>query len=97
MHVPAGTRRRIPCTGTSVAHIACTHPHCLQDFCKVAEVQFLDNLRRGASINYADLQPNPVPASVGEAYRLLSVIAPQACASCILCRVLSSLVVLREY
>ncbi len=50
-----------------------------QDFCKVAEVQFLDNLRRGASINYADLQPNPVPASLGEAYCLLSVIAPQAC------------------
>lgn len=44
----------------------------------MAEVQFLDNLRRGASINYADLQPNPVPANLGEAYRLLSVIAPQA-------------------
>ena len=31
-----------------------------QDFAKLMEVQFLDNLRRGTSINYADLQPNPV-------------------------------------
>ena len=28
------------------------------------DVQFLDNLRRGASINYADMQPNPVPKTV---------------------------------
>lgn len=49
----------------------------LQDFCKLSEVQFLDNLRRGASINYADLQPNPVPTSLGEAYRLLTLTAPQ--------------------
>ena len=49
----------------------------VQDFARLAEVQFLDNLRRGASINYADLQPNPVPQNLGEAYRLLAVISPQ--------------------
>lgn len=48
-----------------------------QDFARLAEVQFLDNLRRGASINYADLQPNPVPASLAEAYRLLTIVSPQ--------------------
>ena len=36
----------------------------------------MDNLRRGASINYADLQPNPVPCTLREAYRLLAVTAP---------------------
>lgn len=59
----------------------------------MAEVQFLDNLRRGASINYADLQPNPVPASLGEAYRLLSVIAPQACCCSLPCGLLLGVVV----
>lgn len=54
-------------------------PAAPQDFARLAEVQFLDNLRRGASINYADLQPNPVPTSLGEAYRLLAVVAPQVC------------------
>ena len=37
------------------------------------EVQFLDNLRRGTSINYADLAPNPVPQGLGDSYRLLCV------------------------
>ena len=50
----------------------------VQDFARLAEVQFLDNLRRGASINYADLQPNPVPQGLAEAYRLLTTISPQA-------------------
>ena len=49
----------------------------MQDFARLAEVQFLDNLRRGASINYADLQPNPVPQTLGDAYRLLTVVSPQ--------------------
>ena len=52
-------------------------PPLLQDFAKLTEVQFLDNLRRGASINYADLQPNPVPQNLAEAYRLLTIISPQ--------------------
>lgn len=52
----------------------------MQDFARLTEVQFLDNLRRGASINYADLQPNPVPASLEEAYRLLTIVSPQASA-----------------
>ncbi|EFN59398.1 hypothetical protein CHLNCDRAFT_56732 [Chlorella variabilis] len=52
-------------------------PMTFQDFAKLTEVQFLDNLRRGASINYADLQPNPVPQNLAEAYRLLTIISPQ--------------------
>lgn len=36
----------------------------LQDFTKLMDVQFLDNLRRGASINYADMQRNPVPKTL---------------------------------
>lgn len=51
-------------------------PITFQDFAKVVEVQFLDNLRRGASINYADLQPNPVPSSLSEAYSLLCITSP---------------------
>ena len=47
-----------------------------QDFAKLVEVQFLDNLRRGASINYADLQPNPVPNNLKESYALLCITAP---------------------
>jgi hypothetical protein len=47
-----------------------------QDFAKLAEVQFLD-LRRGASINYADLQPNQAPQTLADAYRLLALLAPQ--------------------
>ncbi|KAL4430905.1 hypothetical protein ABPG75_006161 [Micractinium tetrahymenae] len=52
-------------------------PMTFQDFARLTEVQFLDNLRRGTSINYADLQPNPVPASLADAYRLLTIISPQ--------------------
>jgi hypothetical protein len=46
------------------------------DFAKLADVAFLDNLRRGASINYADLQPNAVPEALPAALRLLCVTAP---------------------
>lgn len=53
-----------------------------QDFARLAEVQFLDNLRRGASINYADLQPNPVPQNLAEAYRLLTIVSPQVGRHC---------------
>ena len=51
-------------------------PITFQDFAKIVEVQFLDNLRRGASINYADLQPNPVPANLKESYSLLCITSP---------------------
>jgi len=47
-----------------------------QDFAKIVEVQFLDNLRRGSSINYADLAPNPVPTTLVEAYNLLCITSP---------------------
>jgi hypothetical protein len=42
--------------------VLCRWP--LQDFTKLMDVQFLDNLRRGASINYADMQRNPVPKTL---------------------------------
>lgn len=51
-------------------------PITFQDFAKIVEVQFLDNLRRGASINYADLQPNPVPSNVKESLSLLCITQP---------------------
>lgn len=51
-------------------------PITFQDFAKLTEVQFLDNLRRGASINYADLQPNAVPTNLAEAYTLLCITSP---------------------
>ena len=51
-------------------------PITFQDFAKIVEVQFLDNLRRGASINYADLQPNPVPGNVKESLSLLCITQP---------------------
>lgn len=51
-------------------------PITFQDFAKIVEVQFLDNLRRGASINYADLQPNPIPSNLKESYSLLCITAP---------------------
>ncbi len=51
-------------------------PITFQDFAKIVEVQFLDNLRRGASINYADLQPNPVPTNVKESLSLLCITQP---------------------
>lgn len=51
-------------------------PITFQDFAKIVEVQFLDNLRRGASINYADLQPNPIPSNLKESYTLLCITAP---------------------
>ena len=51
-------------------------PITFQDFAKIVEVQFLDNLRRGSSINYADLAPNPVPSTLADAYTLLCVTSP---------------------
>lgn len=51
-------------------------PITFQDFAKIVEVQFLDNLRRGASINYADLQPNPIPSNMKESYALLCITSP---------------------
>lgn len=51
-------------------------PMTFQDFAKLMDVQFLDNLRRGASINYADLQSNPVPNNLPEALTLLCITTP---------------------
>ncbi|KFM27911.1 hypothetical protein F751_5949 [Auxenochlorella protothecoides] len=48
------------------------------DFARLTDLRFLDNLRRGTSINYADLAPNAPPADLRGAYRLLGVVAPAA-------------------
>ncbi|KAL6781967.1 hypothetical protein ACKKBF_B10130 [Auxenochlorella protothecoides x Auxenochlorella symbiontica] len=53
-------------------------PITFQDFARLTDLRFLDNLRRGTSINYADLAPNAPPADLRGAYRLLGVVAPAA-------------------
>ena len=37
---------------------------CTQDFLKEVDLQFLDHMRRGTSINFADLASDPPPASM---------------------------------
>ena len=37
---------------------------CLQDFLKEVDLQFLDHMRRGTSINFADLASDPPPATM---------------------------------
>ena len=36
----------------------------LQDFLKEVDLQFLDHMRRGTSINFADLASDPPPATM---------------------------------
>lgn len=36
----------------------------MQDFLKEVDLQFLDHMRRGTSINFADLASDPPPASM---------------------------------
>lgn len=38
--------------------------HCMQDFLKEVDLQFLDHMRRGTSINFADLASDPPPATM---------------------------------
>ncbi len=38
--------------------------HRMQDFLKEVDLQFLDHMRRGTSINFADLASDPPPASM---------------------------------
>lgn len=44
-----------------------------QDFLKEAEVQFLDQLRRGTSLGMGDLAIDPPPATLKDAYRLMCI------------------------
>ena len=46
-------------------------PARLQDFLKEVDLQFLDHMRRGTSINFADLASDPPPATM-QAGRSLS-------------------------
>jgi hypothetical protein len=39
-------------------------PITFQDFLKEVDLQFLDHMRRGTSINFADLASDPPPANV---------------------------------
>ncbi len=49
----------------------------LQDFLKEADVRFMDQLRRGASIVASDLARAPQPASLGDCYQLMCLTAPE--------------------
>jgi len=45
-------------------------PITFQDFLQVVDMQFLDHIRRGTSINMMDLAPGPVPNDLIEALRV---------------------------
>eukprot|EP00884_Botryococcus_braunii_P009316 jgi/Botrbrau1/18386/Bobra.0681s0001.1 len=55
-------------------------PITFQDFLKEVDLQFLDHMRRGTSINFADLASDPPPANLEDSYRLLFVTAPAVAA-----------------
>ncbi len=64
----------VSCSRWPLHHLPLPAP---QDFLKTVDMQFLDHMRRGASLNYADLAPNPVPASLTDALQLMAVVAPE--------------------
>jgi hypothetical protein len=45
-------------------------PITFQDFLQVVDMQFLDHIRRGTSINMMDLAPGPVPNDLAEALKV---------------------------
>ena len=45
----------------------------LQDFLKEVDLQFLDHMRRGTSINFADLASDPPPATMQACLNLASL------------------------
>ena len=55
-------------------------PITFQDFLGAVDLQFLDHMRRGTSISLADLADDPPPASLRDAYSLLTVTAPAVAA-----------------
>ncbi|KAI8473292.1 MAG: hypothetical protein J3K34DRAFT_519130 [Monoraphidium minutum] len=48
-----------------------------QDFLQMVDMQFLDHIRRGTSINMMDLAPGPVPNDLAEGLKALSLTAPE--------------------
>ncbi|KAK9814135.1 hypothetical protein WJX72_001123 [[Myrmecia] bisecta] len=52
-------------------------PITFQDFLKEIDMQFHDHMRRGTSINFADLAQDPPPANLQESYALMAIIAPE--------------------
>ena len=55
----AGWLCLVACASQTDAGLAC-----LQDFLKEVDLQFLDHMRRGTSINFADLASDPPPATM---------------------------------
>lgn len=75
--------------------------HGMQDFLKEVDLQFLDHMRRGTSINFADLASDPPPASMQASWKQFSCRSVlhsvlHACSGCLLvsmsisCRVAAS-------
>lgn len=55
-----------------------THPTLLQDFLHIAEIRFLDDMRRRTSmINPFDLHPEPPPKGVQESTSVMHVAKPK--------------------
>jgi hypothetical protein len=48
-------------------------PITFQDFLQIVDMQFLDHIRRGTSINMMDLAAGPVPQTLSEALELLAI------------------------
>ncbi|CAL5226958.1 g9843 [Coccomyxa viridis] len=71
--IPSG--RMLARTPTSQLRAA-PAPMTFQDFLKEVDLQFLDHMRRGTSINFADLASDPPPATMQERYSLLYLTAP---------------------
>ncbi|BDA49326.1 probable kinetochore protein spc7 at C-terminar half [Coccomyxa sp. Obi] len=69
-----GGPRQLARTPQSAAPVAVQMT--FQDFLKDVDLQFLDHMRRGTSINFADLASDPPPATLQESYRLLFLTAP---------------------
>ncbi|GBF91718.1 hypothetical protein Rsub_04022 [Raphidocelis subcapitata] len=65
-----------PGGGHAVASRA-AQPITFQDFLQVVDMQFLDHIRRGTSINMMDLAPGPVPNDLTEALKALILTAPE--------------------
>lgn len=49
---------------TPIRSLAPTQPFTFQDFLREVDIQFLDHMRRGASINLADLASDPPPQTL---------------------------------
>lgn len=52
-------------------------PISFQDFLQLVDMQFLDHVRRGTSINMADLAADPPPRSLAECLTLVALVAPE--------------------